>query len=111
MLESQVVALAVVAQRMHAMGVIDLQHWLPSSLVQLAGIGHTCGLRDTDHLILTSSRVVFPGGISPGAGKQQTLLSHRWSTEASEALAMRRGNAPGVWSGGRMGYRGSTAEN
>ena len=70
---SQVVALAVVAHRMHAMGVIDLQRWLPSGLVQLAGLQHTCGLRNTDHLILTSSRVVFPEGVRPGAGKQHSI--------------------------------------
>jgi hypothetical protein len=71
---ANVVALLVLHQRLTAIGWdVPLQDTV-DSLYEAVGIGHAsykqCGWLNTTTFILTSSRVVWPDGVRPGAGEQ-----------------------------------------
>jgi hypothetical protein len=70
---ANVVALFVLHQRLHAMGWdVPLQDAV-DSVFEAVGAGHAaykpCGLLNTSAFILTSTRVVWPDGVRPGAGE------------------------------------------
>jgi hypothetical protein len=70
---ANVVALLVLHQRLTAIGWdVPLQDTV-DSLLEAVGVGHgaykQCGLLNTTTFILTSSRVVWPDGVRPGAGE------------------------------------------
>lgn len=71
-LGANLLAFAVLYQRLDTLGyTVPLKHHV-ETLVERLGLGHAaypqCGLLDDTMFILTSSRVVHPDGVRPGAG-------------------------------------------
>ena len=62
MIALQIVALAVIANRLSQDGATFLQSWTKQS-------SQHCGLLDADEYVITSHNVVLPGGIAPAAGE------------------------------------------
>lgn len=63
LLGANLLAIALLLSRLDKQGLISLDKHVPYQL-----LGEPCGLARHDVLALTSSRIVFSSGVSPGAG-------------------------------------------